>query len=128
MDLRFQSSIHDWLNENGYKDSYDLISLAGCLRDFVLPINPEDKAEFVREIMLAVNLHNPDEVICFEHEECGGYAQDGTIPVSLSYEDDKSEHAKYTAKAKEDLVKLTGKSVSIKYVTKKGVVEDLISL
>jgi len=95
IDFRFQEQIHNWLEENGYMGKSDLIDVAGASRDLVAPIKENHKKALMREIELSVNLHDPDEIIIIDHQDCGGYAQDGTIPSGLSKKEDIEMHLPY---------------------------------
>lgn len=80
-----------------------MISVAGCSRDFIFPVDPIDEKYVWKELGLSVKLHDPDKIIFIDHQDCGGYAQDSTIPSGLEKEKDAEEHKKYFEKLKQKL-------------------------
>jgi carbonic anhydrase len=73
-----------------------------------------------------VKLHDPEEIIVIEHQDCGGYAQDNTIPSGLSKDDDKNLHLSYANKTKHMIEEIfPDKKVSIFYATLDGDIEPM---
>lgn len=103
IDFRFQEQIHEFLKTKHLENSVDLISVAGCSRDFIVPIDPIDEKYVWKELELSVKLHDPDEIIFIDHQDCGGYAQDGTIPGGLDVEEDRNRHIEQLKSLKKKL-------------------------
>lgn len=95
MDFRFHDAIQSYLKETGYLGHSDLISAAGGTRDFISPVTPEDGDYIWKQLGLSVALHDPDEIVFIDHQDCGGYAQDGLIINELDVEADRAEHKVY---------------------------------
>lgn len=126
MDFRFQKSIQGWLEEKGYLGASDEVIVAGASRDLVKPLESFHKDALLRQIELSVKLHDPEEIVVIDHQDCGGYAQDQTIPSGLDVEEDKKAHIEYAKKAKQMLeAKFPGKVVLNYYARMDGVVEEL---
>lgn len=112
IDFRFRSFIDKYLHEQEFGDSYDLISVAGGSRDFIVPVEENDGRYAWKQLELSLKLHDPDMIIFVDHQDCGGYAQDGTIPGGLEVEDDKQKHLTFLKELKEILLgKYPGKVV-----------------
>lgn len=126
MDFRFQKATQQWLEEQGYLGNCDEVVVAGASRDLVAPIEEFHKDALLRQIELSVNLHDPDEIVVIDHQDCGGYAQDNTIPSGLDKEEDKAKSKVFADKAKKVLEeKFLGKKIVTVYATLKGEVEEL---
>ena len=95
MDFRFQKKIQSYLLKNNLHGFCDRIIIAGGSRDFIYPVEKEDGLYAWKQLGLSIKLHDPDEIIFIDHQDCGGYAQDGTIPSGLPLEDDKLAHKKF---------------------------------
>ncbi len=104
MDFRFQDKTQSFLKENGYLGSSDEVIVAGGSRDFVTPIEEDDGRYVWKQLGLSIKLHDPDQIIFIDHQDCGGYAQDETIPSGLDFEKDKKEHIKWLTILKEKLL------------------------
>ncbi len=127
MDFRFQKSTQNWLEEKGYLGNCDEIIVAGASRDLVKPIKKFHKDALLRQITLSVKLHDIDEIIIIDHQDCGGYAKDNTIPSNLETNKDKSFHKKYALNTKKILKeKFPGKKLSFYYARLDGKIEKLI--
>lgn len=126
MDFRFQKMIQKWLQENNYLGTTDEIIVAGATRDIVKPLNNSHKEYLLRQLELSVKLHDPDEIILLDHQDCGGYAQDQTIPLGLDYETDKESH-KATSKIAKDIISslYPNKTIRTLYINFDGKVEEL---
>ncbi len=101
MDFRFHEAIQGFLKEKGYLGTSDEISIAGGSRDFIKPVEEDDGRYIWKELGLSIKLHDPDEVVFIDHQDCGGYAQDGTIPSGLEPAADQAEHHKYFTQLQE---------------------------
>ena len=126
MDFRFHDKIQDFLKRKGYLGHYDEIVVAGASRDFVKPVYPEDGKYVWKQLGLSLKLHDPDEIIVIDHQDCGGYAQDGTIPSGLSEAVDKNKHKDFL-KLFFNKLKATfpQKKVTTYYATIKGLVKEI---
>lgn len=111
IDFRFQEQIQDFLEDLDLEEKFDLITIAGASRDFIKPVDTIDGKYVWKQLGLSIKLHDPDEIIFIDHQDCGGYAQDGTIPGGLEKTEDASLHKKYMTKLK--------KKVAVKYPDKK---------
>jgi hypothetical protein len=126
MDFRFQKSVQTWLKERGYLGSCDEVIVAGASRDIVKPIEPAHKDYLMRQIDLSVKLHNPDEIVIIDHQDCGGYAQDETIRSGLETQEDRDSHCKYASEAKVILKeKYPKKEIKTFYAKLGGGVEEI---
>lgn len=129
MDFRLQKAYADFIAFKGWLGSSDLISVAGCSRDLVKPINELHKTLLLRQIELSIKLHDSDTIIFLDHQDCGGYAQDGTIPQGLELDEDKKQHIDYANKVKKLIHELfPTKGVKVYFVQLDGKVEEIASL
>ncbi|GAB4139733.1 MAG: hypothetical protein Fur0024_0260 [Patescibacteria group bacterium] len=127
IDFRFHDQVQSFLKEKGYLGHSDEIVIAGSSRDFVKPLEEFHGNYVWRQVELSMKLHDPDEIVVIDHQDCGGYAQDGTIPAGLSKEEDKNHHKNHLEKLKSDLeAKYAGKVVKFFYATLEGNVEEVI--
>lgn len=126
MDFRFQKNIQHWLEEEGYLGASDEVIVAGASRDLVKPLEEFHKDALLRQIELSVKLHDPDEIVVIDHQDCGGYAQDGTIESGLELEEDRKQHIEYANQAKVVLEeKFPGKKIRMMYATMEGEINEL---
>ena len=70
IDFRFQKQIEDDLKARNLEDQFDRISWPGVSKDL---INVSKSAE------ISIILHDPDEAIIYEHEDCGAYGDDNSL-------------------------------------------------
>ncbi|HLD03689.1 MAG TPA: carbonic anhydrase [Candidatus Dojkabacteria bacterium] len=116
MDFRFHDKIQDFLKKKGYLGHCDEIVIAGASRDFVKPVHPEDGKYVWKQLGLSIKLHDPDEIIVIDHQDCGGYAQDGTIPGRQDLALDQNMHKKYLIILKKNITdKYPAKEISLYY-------------
>lgn len=126
IDYRFQKTVQNWLEENNYLGLTDEIIVAGSTRDIVKPIEHFHFDALIRQLKISVQLHNPDEILLIDHQDCGGYAQDNTISGGLDEIEDMEKHKIYLEKTKEILEKEFPKLKYRKlYVTLNGEVKEL---
>lgn len=71
IDFRFQKFIGQFVNENGWEQKHDRISIAGCTKDIGL---------FKNEIDISMRLHHPQKIILLHHEDCGAYGGSKNFP------------------------------------------------
>jgi carbonic anhydrase len=127
IDFRFQNSVQNFLKDKGYLGKCDTIILARASRDLVKPLEKFHKELILRQIDMSVKLHDPEEIIVIDHQDCGGYAQDGTIPQGLDLAEDEKLHIKYARKAFAILTKkYPDKKIQIFYATLDGPIKKLI--
>ena len=100
MDFRFHDKIQTYLKDKDYLGKCDEIAIAGSTRDFIFPVEEADGKYIWKQVGLSIKLHDPDEIIFIDHQDCGGYAQDGTIPNELPRDEDIAEHKKFFEKLK----------------------------
>lgn len=105
IDLRFQEAIDEDVKKQAKYGEFDRIAWPGASIDFE---NVKNASE------VSLKLHGPDEVIIYEHEDCGAYGQDN------SPETHKTNAQKLANALKEANPNL---KVSIKIATFKGIKE-----
>ena len=101
MDFRFHKTLQHWLEENGYLGHIDEITIAGASRDIATPLEQSHHDVLMRQIGLSIKLHDPDEIIICDHQDCGGYKDiivDGT-PADKDFD----MHKKFLGEAEEIL-------------------------
>lgn len=104
IDFRFRGATDNFLKSQPWADSYDLISVAGSSRDFIKPMKPEHGEYAWLQLELSIKLHEPDLIVFVDHQDCGGYAQDGTIAGGLGIEEDSKLHLEHFRILKEKLL------------------------
>jgi|SRR3972149_5308206 len=70
IDFRFQQQIEDNLKVRNLNGQFDRISWPGVSKDF---------ASIAKSAEVSINLHDPDEAIIYEHEDCGAYGEDNSL-------------------------------------------------
>ena len=126
IDFRLQNAHSDFIKSHDLLGESDIISLAGCSRDLVKPLEGWHKESLLRQIELSIKLHNPDTIVVLDHQDCGGYAQDGTINQGLPLEEDLVEHARWAKVAKDLLREIyPTKNVEVYFVRLDGKVEEI---
>jgi carbonic anhydrase len=78
IDYRFVDKQKSFLEESGYLKGYDLLTIPGASKNL-------DQIE--NWIELAVNLHQPQEILVIDHEDCGAYGQDNSLKTHKKYLD-----------------------------------------
>lgn len=125
MDFRLQKTTQKWLEDRGYLGNCDEVIVAGASRDLVRPLEDFHKKALLRQIELSVKLHDPDEIVVIDHQDCGGYAQDNTIASGIEKHEDKKSHFEFAKEAKELLEKtFPGKKIVTVYAPLSGMIED----
>ena len=126
MDFRFHNKIQEYLLDKGYLGHCDEIVIAGASRDFIKPLKKEHGDYVWRELELSIKLHNPDEIIFIDHQDCGGYAQDSLIKGGLPVDADKNEHIAMLVPLKSELAKrFPGKAVKFIYAELAGDIYEI---
>ena len=69
IDLRFQEMIERDLQQRAGYGKFDRISWPGASIDLDV---------VTKAALISLKLHNPDEVLIYEHEECGAYGDDNS--------------------------------------------------
>jgi len=70
IDFRFQKQIEDDLKVRNLNGQFDRISWPGVSKDL-------ESIKSAAEV--SIKLHDPDEVLIYEHEDCGAYGNDNSI-------------------------------------------------
>ena len=126
IDFRLQKSYADVIASKGWLGESDVVSVAGCSRDLVKPLSDFHKASLLRQIELSIKLHDSDTIIFLDHQDCGGYAQDGTIPQGLELDEDKNQHVDYGNRVKKLIQDLySTKEVKVYFVQLDGQAEEI---
>lgn len=69
IDFRFQEKIDNDLKNRNLAGNFDRISWPGASIDFE---NVKNAAS------ISLRLHDPDEIVIYEHEDCGAYGEDNS--------------------------------------------------
>lgn len=69
IDLRFQAQIDEDLQNRGLKDKFDRISWPGASKDL---------ESVTKAAEVSIRLHDPDQALIYEHEDCGAYGEDNS--------------------------------------------------
>ena len=69
IDFRFQEEIDAWIDKNFKPDTYDRVSMAGCVIDL---------EDILEQVKVARDLHHIEKVVLINHEDCGAYGEEGT--------------------------------------------------
>ncbi len=69
MDYRLQKYLNKWLEASLDAHSFDLVSIAGGVYDLY---------DVIRQVDLAVRLHNVSRAVLINHEDCGAYGLEST--------------------------------------------------
>jgi carbonic anhydrase len=69
MDYRLQKFLQPWITVRFGYDNFDIISLAGGVRDYEMVL---------KYVQLAVQIHTIKTVCLINHEDCRAYGRDGT--------------------------------------------------
>ncbi|MBT3322798.1 MAG: hypothetical protein HN392_10995 [Anaerolineae bacterium] len=87
IDFRLQKGLDIWIKKNYGYGNYDRVSLAGGVFDF---------EHILKQIEISAKLHDVNQIILVNHEDCGAYGVEG------NYERHKSD----LEKAKGELGKI----------------------
>lgn len=69
IDFRFQKYLDAWLGENYARCKYDRVSLAGGVFDYDYVL---------KQIKISEALHDINQIVLVNHENCGAYGAEGT--------------------------------------------------
>lgn len=69
MDYRLQAYLNQWLEETLPSRSYDRVAIAGGVYDVY---------DVIRQVDIAVRLHEIQKVVFINHEDCGAYGSEGS--------------------------------------------------
>jgi len=105
IDLRFQVAIDEDVKKQVKYGEFDRIAWPGASIDFE---NVKNASE------VSLKLHNPNEIIIYEHEDCGAYGQDNSLNTH------KTNAQKLSSALKASSPDL---KISIKIATFKGIKE-----
>jgi hypothetical protein len=127
IDFRLQEKYHHWIATHHLLSASDIISISGCSRDLVKPLTAYDKAFLLTEIRTSIDLRNPKTIILLDHQDCGKYAVDQTIPSGISLQNDLAQHTKWLVSAKSVLTKeFPTESVHAYYFALTGEVTEVL--
>ncbi len=127
IDYRFQEKVFNWLHKKHMLGESDLIMVAGCSKDLVKPHNSESFESLLNQLSISVKLHNPENIILIDHQDCGGYAADGTIASGLPINEDRMLHEKYSKEAKDIITKyFPARKISCYYVSLENDIPEAI--
>lgn len=100
IDYRIQQAFYEWISENHLLGVSDIVEVAGSSRDLVKPLKIEDREALLRNLDISVKLHKPRNIFIFDHQDCGAYAADNTIPGKQPLDADFEAHKEYSAQAR----------------------------
>lgn len=126
MDFRFQNAVRKYMKKKNLLGHSDRIVVAGGSRDFIIPVKEQHKDYVWTQLNLSLELHNPTKIIIIDHQDCGGYAQDGLIPKGLILSKDKRKHISMLKKLKRVILKkFPKKKVKFVYLGLDDSIEEL---
>lgn len=126
IDFRFQETLEKFIQRENLGGEFDLISVAGSARDLVKPIEMMHQENLFRQVDISMRLHQPEKIIVIDHQDCGGWAQDGTIPGGLTMDKDRDNHKKFSEELKNLLMaKYPDKEIKNYYFTLDGQILEL---
>ena len=70
IDFRFRRKIAEFLDSK-FGDSYDLVSVAGGVKQLVT--DPAENNFIMEQLEISNRLHHPESIILIQHEDCGAY-------------------------------------------------------
>ena len=82
IDFRFREFLQDFLHKRFLKDNYDLIVVAGGVKELVTDQgkNPDS---LVKQFHISQRLHSPVVFVLIQHEDCGAYGGSAVLGESL---------------------------------------------
>lgn len=95
IDFRFQQQIEKDLQNRGLKGQFDRIAWPGASKDL---------ANVKKAAGLSIKLHDPDQVLIYEHKDCGAYEKDDSVQ---SHQANALELAKSLKEVKPQLETIT---------------------
>jgi carbonic anhydrase len=69
IDFRFITKVRDFLINQGLEDKYDLITVPGASLGL---------KNIAAAILTSIRLHDPDQILIFDHEDCGAYGNNNS--------------------------------------------------
>lgn len=75
IDFRFCKALNDFFEEQ-YPEGYDNIVAAGGVKDIV---DKKEQSFVLGQIRLSMKLHQPQEIVLVQHEDCGAYGGSATL-------------------------------------------------
>ncbi len=103
IDFRFQEMIKQDLIERGLKGKFDNIAIPGVSKNL---------KEVVKYAKVSLKLHDPDQVLIYEHQTCGAYGEN----------DSKENHRKNAQKLSEKLKMIKPDlEIVILFATQRGI-------
>lgn len=80
IDFRFLEYQYSFLGQQGLSQAYDWVALAGASLALTGFPHPAEAETFWDQLDLSKQLHNIAQVIIFDHQNCGAYAQVHPLP------------------------------------------------
>ena len=105
IDYRFHDGINKFLDDQGYKSEVDLISIAGASHDLVRPEDPSDSKYLWKQIGISLKLHDPQDFVIIDHQDCGMYKATGEVRKGMSFEEDFNVHKSVLVNLKSEFLK-----------------------
>jgi carbonic anhydrase len=66
--------------------------VAGASHNLVCAQSPSEREYLWNQIAISLKLHEPDEILIIDHQDCGMYKATGEVKEGMSLEDDKQVH------------------------------------
>ncbi len=88
MDFRLQTALRERSVAEGLSGDYDLVSLAGAMKDLVHGSDAE-QAVVLKQIEISSRLHGIQEIVFIAHTDCGAYGG------RSAFADEAAERAAY---------------------------------
>ncbi|BAQ61027.1 hypothetical protein GM3708_1433 [Geminocystis sp. NIES-3708] len=99
IDFRFVDFERNFLINSNLDHQFDWLSLAGAslaLTDFP---SPADTIVFWEQLALSYKLHNIEQVIILDHQDCGAYSSKFNTNLTQNLEEEINIHRQYLTQA-----------------------------
>lgn len=123
IDFRFHSFIRKFLVEKlNLQDKFDLVSVAGAVKDIVRDERNVPKESILKQIEIAKRLHQIKRVILINHQNCGAYGPS----LESGSEHEFETHSNDLKKARDFVLKeFPDLSVSLYFAKLNGEIEEI---
>lgn len=98
MDFSIIYELAHFMGEQGYRNAYDDVSVAGGAKTLADPYDAADTEFVYRQIQFARKLHNTPDIFVINHLDCSAY---GGHRVFQSPEEERERHTKDLRRAQE---------------------------
>ena len=98
MDFPIIHAVVHFLKDQGYRERYDDISVAGAAKTLADPYDPIDTEFVYRQIQFARKLHGVQDILLINHTACSAY---GGHRDFQSIEEERARHTKDLRRAQE---------------------------